>query len=250
MSQIITVDVPLGPARSGLAIGCIVYQLDGSTVVSTFDVTGWYEAPAGTGEWHHPGVVGPDVGGVIAVGISGTEYKRAAFPAALNFATPTNVSDAQTAITAAIASLNNLSSAQAQSAASAALTAYGTATGANVSTAQSAITIAIAALHNLSTGDIDARLAVYDGATQADLNTAQSAIIAAQPSASSVVAALMAYVLESGKTVKEAWLDIWSVTVGDGEADDANNPTQETYKSPDGTIQVTHAQTATTRTNV
>lgn len=153
MTQTVAVDVPLGPARTGLAIGCIVYALDGSTVVSAFDVTGWYEASPSSGDWHHPGVTGPDAGGVIAVGISGTEYKRQAFEAV-------------------------------------------------------------------------------------------------QTSAGDVVAALMAYALESGKTVKEAWLDIWSVTVGDGEADDANNPTQEMYKSPDGTVQVTHAQTATTRTNV
>ena len=153
MTRLVAVDVPLGPARSGLAIGCIVYALDGSTVYSEFDVTGWYEAPVPTGDWHHPGVVGPDAGGVIAVGVAGTEYRRQAFPAV-------------------------------------------------------------------------------------------------QTSADDVVVALMAYALENGKTVKEAWLDIWSVTVGDGEADDANNPTQETYKSPDGTVQVTHAQTATTRTNV
>lgn len=86
--------------------------------------------------------------------------------------------------------------------------------------------------------------------TPTDVSDAQTAIITAQPSADSVVAALMAYALESGKTVKEAWLDIWATTAGDAEADDANNPTQETYKSPDGTVQVTHAQTATTRTNV
>ena len=81
MTQTIAVDVPLGPQRTGLAIGCIVYQLDGSTVFSTFDVTGWYEAPAGSGKWHHPGVVGPDVGGMIAVGVLGTEYDRQAFEA-------------------------------------------------------------------------------------------------------------------------------------------------------------------------
>lgn len=153
MTQLIAVDCPLGPPATGLAIGCIVYQLDGSTVYSEFDVAGWYEAPPSTGEWHHPGVVGPDVGGVIAVGVLGTEYKRSAFPAV-------------------------------------------------------------------------------------------------QTSADDVVAALMAYALESGKTVKEAWLDIWATTAGDAEADDANNPTQETYKSPDGTVQVTHTQTATTRTNI
>jgi hypothetical protein len=113
MTQTIAVDVPLGPARTGAAIGCIVYQLDGSTVYSTFDVAGWYEAPAGSGKWHHPGVVGPDAGGMIAVGVLGTEYDRQAFPAVpatvTGFATPADVSDAQTAITDAIGLLNDLS---------------------------------------------------------------------------------------------------------------------------------------------
>lgn len=86
--------------------------------------------------------------------------------------------------------------------------------------------------------------------TPTNVSDAQTAIVAAQPSADSVVAALMNYALATGKTVKQAWLDIWATTAGDAEADDANNPTQETYKSPDGTVQVTHAQTATTRTNV
>lgn len=113
MTQTIAVDVPLGPARTGLAIGCIVYALDGTMVVSAFDVAGWYEKPLGTGDWHHPGVTGPDAGGVIAVGIAGTEYKRAAFSAVpatvTGFATPADVSDAQTAITDAIGLLNDLS---------------------------------------------------------------------------------------------------------------------------------------------
>ena len=87
MAQSIPIDAPLGIARTGQAIGCIVYQLDGSTLVSAFATTGWYEAPAGSGDFHHAGVSFPDAGGVVAMGISGTEYKRAAIEAsaALSF---------------------------------------------------------------------------------------------------------------------------------------------------------------------
>ena len=162
-------DALLGASKTGLAIGATIYQLDGSTSYAAFSTTGWYEAPAGSGGWHHPGLSLPDAGGVVAVGIAATEYLRIAVDAApataptvgdidtqlssthgagawataTGFATPTNVSDAQTAITNAIAALNNLSSAQAQSAAAAALTAYDPPTKAELDTAQAAIIAAI-----------------------------------------------------------------------------------------------------------
>lgn len=92
MSLVVPIDIPLGPARTGSAIGSTVYQLDGTTVFSAFSVAGWSESPAGTGDWHnHPGVTVPDVGGVVSVGISGTEYKRFAVDfsvAGAVFATP------------------------------------------------------------------------------------------------------------------------------------------------------------------
>ena len=77
---------------------------------------------------------------------------------------------------------------------------------------------------------------------------ATQASVDALPSSSDVVTALMAYALESGKTVQVAWLDIWSVIVGNASADDANNPTSITYDSPDDTVQRTHALTSTART--
>jgi len=62
-----------------------------------------------------------------------------------------------------------------------------------------------------------------------------------------IVAAVMGEVLESGKTVKQAILDMWAVQVGDAAANSATEPTSITYDSPDGTVQVTHTLTSTTR---
>lgn len=78
MTQSVPFDAYLGLSKTGQAIGCIVYQLDGSTVYSAFSTSGWYEAPSSSGAFHHAGVVLPDAGGVVAVGISGTEYIRSA----------------------------------------------------------------------------------------------------------------------------------------------------------------------------
>lgn len=78
MTQSVPFDAYLGVSKTGQSIGCIVYQLDGSTVYSAFSTSGWYEAPSGSGSFHHAGLTLPDVGGVVAVGISGTEYIRSA----------------------------------------------------------------------------------------------------------------------------------------------------------------------------
>lgn len=130
MAQNVPFDAYLGASKTGLAIGATIYLLDGSTVDTVFSTTGFYEAPSGSGAWHHAGLSLPDAGGVIAVGIAATEYMRVAVgvaPATLptvadidtqlsnahgngnwatatGFATPTNVSDAQTAIITAIPS--------------------------------------------------------------------------------------------------------------------------------------------------
>lgn len=79
--QTIPFDAYLGVSKSGQAIGCTIYQLDGTTVCSAFSVAGWYESPAGSGAYHHAGLSLPDAGGVVAVGISGTEYQRLAIGA-------------------------------------------------------------------------------------------------------------------------------------------------------------------------
>lgn len=78
MTQSVPFDAYLGASKTGQAIGCIVYQLNGSTVYSAFSTTGWYEAPSGSGAFHHAGLTLPDAGGVVAVGVSGTEYIRSA----------------------------------------------------------------------------------------------------------------------------------------------------------------------------
>jgi len=87
-------------------------------------------------------------------------------------------------------------------------------------------------------------------ATPANVTAAQAAIIAAQPSAAAVVAAIMAYAVATGLTFEQAMLNIWSVTAGDSTANDAQNPTSIVYDDPDGTTNVTHTLTDTTRVNV
>lgn len=84
MAQTVPIDAYLGTARAGLAIGATVYQLDGSTSYASFSTAGWYEAPGTSGAWHHAGLSLPDAGGVVAVGVAGTEYMRGA----VNYAPP------------------------------------------------------------------------------------------------------------------------------------------------------------------
>jgi hypothetical protein len=83
-----------------------------------------------------------------------------------------------------------------------------------------------------------------------DTNITVPGLIAAlnDPTTAAIVAAIMAEDLESGKTFKQAVLELWAMNIGDAAADDATNPTSITYDSPDGTVQVTHAHTSTTRT--
>jgi hypothetical protein len=93
---------------------------------------------------------------------------------------------ADDAVLAAIAALNNLSSAQAQTAAAAALTAYDPPTHAELTAglaaADDAVLAAIAALNNLSAAAVNAEVdqAIADAAlaTAASLSTAQTAITA------------------------------------------------------------------------
>lgn len=194
MAQTVPFDALLGASKTGLAIGATIYELDGSTSYAAFSTTGWYEAPSGSGGWHHAGLSLPDAGGVVAVGIAATEYLRIAVDAApataptvgdidtqlsnthgagdwitaTGFATPTNVSDAQTAITNAITALNNLSNT-------------------DLTNVQDVITAAIAALNNLSSAQAQsaatAALNSYDPPTKTELDTAQTTIIDAVPTA-------------------------------------------------------------------
>lgn len=61
------------------------------------------------------------------------------------------------------------------------------------------------------------------------------------------LAALFGYDMESGKTFAQAVLDIWATRVGDATSNSAATPTLITYDSPDGTVQVTHTHTTTSR---
>lgn len=116
-----------------------------------------------------------------------------------------------------ISDLNNLSQSQAQTAASAALTAYGAATATNVSSAQTAITNAIAALNDLSDSDI--------------------------------VAALQAMDIETGHSFLVVMRALYALFRNNSEADDPTNPTTADYYAPDGvTVRVHHDLTPTTRT--
>ncbi len=97
------------------------------------------------------------------------------------------------------------------------------------------------------------RLDLLIDAILADTNELQSddvpGLIAAlnDPTAQAVVDELMAEILESGKTYKQAMIDLWAVIVGDSSANDADTPTSITYDSPDGTVQRTHALTSISR---
>lgn len=130
--------------------------------------------------------------------------------------TPANVTSAQTAITSAISALNNLSQSQAQSAAAAALSAYGAATATNVLSTQTAITTAISALNNLS-------------ATEA-------------------ATAIMAYAMMDARQFQDVIMDLWAVWVGNSSANDATAPTVVNYQNVVTGGQVTHILTPTTRT--
>jgi len=78
MTQTVMLSASLGVARSGQAIGYRVLNPN-RTQYSAFTTTGVVENPAGSGDFHvSGGVVVPDAGGYIVVGISGTDYKEAA----------------------------------------------------------------------------------------------------------------------------------------------------------------------------
>lgn len=149
-----------------------------------------------------------------------------------------------TATQTSVDALNDLSTADID----ARLAAYDAATG----TEAAAITSAISALNNLSAAQVNAEVdtALSDVGLTTTITGRIDAAISTRSShsAANVVTALMAHALESGKTVDQAWLDIWSVIVGDSAADDGTNPTSITYDSPDGTVQRTHALTSTART--
>jgi hypothetical protein len=132
VSQTVAAIAELGPAYTGLAIGYRVLNLDGTTY-SAFSTTGVAETGIAGTYAKSGGAVFPDDGGRIVWGVSGTDYAEdtvdpapptaaqidtqlsdthgaGSWATATGFASPTDVSDAQTAILAAITALNDLSS--------------------------------------------------------------------------------------------------------------------------------------------
>lgn len=124
MSQTIPASCELGPAYAAQAIGFRILNLD-RTTYSAFSTTGVAETAVAGTYAKSGGATAPDAGGYIVWGTSGTDIiEDDILPAVSGFATPSNVSDAQNAITAAIDALNDLDSTAVQSAAAAALVAY------------------------------------------------------------------------------------------------------------------------------
>jgi hypothetical protein len=120
----------------------------------------------------------------------------------------TALGTADDATLAAIAGLNNLSSAQAQTAAAAALTAYDPPTHAELTTAlgtaDDAVLAAIAALNNLSSAGAQAAaaaaLTAYTAATSAQVAAVTTAVLAKLPSALSANGNIKADVQEVNET--------------------------------------------------
>lgn len=108
-----------------------------------------------------------------------TAHGAGSWATATGFATPTDVTNAQTAIAAAIAALHNLSTSDID----ARLAAYDGATQADLDTAKAAVLAAIAALNNLSQSQAQAAVAAallaYNTATSGNVTSAQTAITTA-----------------------------------------------------------------------
>lgn len=121
----------------------------------------------------------------------------------------------------------------------------------SVTTAATAATPTAAAVTG-AVGSVTAGVTLAnDAITAAKIATgAIDADALATDAVAEITTALMAVNLESGKTFAQALLDLWAQAVGDAAADDEDNPTNITYDSPDGTVQVTHTHTDTTRTKV
>lgn len=70
--------------------------------------------------------------------------------------------------------------------------------------------------------------------------------VGALPTADAIKTAVFAGLME-GRSFEEILKDVWAQTTGDAVADNATVPTLIVYEGPDGTTQVTHTLTPTTR---
>jgi hypothetical protein len=100
------------------------------------------------------------------------------------------------------------------------------------------------------TGNVGGNVAGSVGTVNALAANSVTALALATDAVAELIAAVFANDLESGKTFAQAVLDMWAKMVGDAATNDADDPTSTTYDSPDGTVQVTHTKTGTTRTKV
>lgn len=162
MSYSVIIAADFGAANTGKTVHGKLFGVDGVQVGSTI-TAGFVEAVAGL--YAHV-LAAPDgqEGVFVAYDSANAALRRVVVVApretenadakTSSRATPANVSDSQTAITNAIAALNNLSQSQAQTAAAAALNAYDPPTKAELDAAQSVITTAVSGLNDLSGNDI------------------------------------------------------------------------------------------------
>lgn len=98
------------------------------------------------------------------------------------------------------------------------------------------------------TGDSFASVAALNNLSAAQVWASATRTLTASldPAAAAIVATLLATTIE-GRSFEEILKDVWAQTVGDAVADNATVPTLIVYEGPDGTTQVTHTITPTTR---
>jgi hypothetical protein len=208
----------LGPAYTGVSLRAQLYDSANAAVGSAISA-GFYERSGGKGIFTHTLSVPDSHVGWADVYVNGapsvilatipinpqelenTDVKTSTRMATFSYTAPPTVNDIDT----------QLSSTHG---AGSWATATGFATPTNVSSVQTAITDAIAEL----------------------------------PDTAAIVAAIKAAAITGGLSVEDVLRNLWSVVVGDSEADNGNDPTSIEYRDADGAIDVTHTLTATTRT--
>lgn len=222
-----------GKAQTGLTVHGKLQDMSGALVGSAI-TSGIVESSVAPGQYLYTLSVADGFSGFFVmensanaalrrtVGISPRETENSDVKTS-EMATPANVTDAQTAITNAIAALNNLSES-------------------DLTDVQTAIIDAIAALNDLSIVQAQAAaedaLAAYDGATGADVTASQSALqtaIGDIPTTTEIVDAIKAYAVETGVSFNVAMQKIYAQVVGKSITDDPDDPTYFEYYAPDGT---------------
>lgn len=196
MSQTIPGTFILGPSKTGLAIGYRVLNLD-RTTYSAFSTSGVSESAIAGTYYKASGIVAPDAGGYVVVGVSGTDYAEGEILPAVptvaaiqsGLATSSALMTVDGNVTAIKAKTDNLPT-----------------DPADESLLEAAITAATSGLSTLTTSDIDARLDAYDAATGTEAAAILAAIAALNNLSSAgaqaaAAAALAAYNAATGTDV-------------------------------------------------